>query len=79
MLVRRCGEIHAIADRCSHRGCSLADGTLRDDVITCRCHGSTFSIEDGSVRSGPATAPQPSLEVRVRDGNIEVRRQSESD
>jgi nitrite reductase/ring-hydroxylating ferredoxin subunit/uncharacterized membrane protein len=78
-IVRDRGEIHAIADRCSHRGCSLAEGTVRDGTITCACHGSTFALEDGAVVTGPATAPQPSLEVRVRDGAVEVRRRSAGD
>ena len=78
LLVRHRGEIHAIADRCSHRGCSLAEGTLREGTITCKCHGSTFTL-DGRVVTGPATAPQPALETRVREGAIEVRRRSEND
>jgi nitrite reductase/ring-hydroxylating ferredoxin subunit len=78
LLVRHHGEIYAIADRCSHRGCSLAEGTLREGTITCKCHGSTFTL-DGRVVTGPATAPQPALETRVRDGAIEVRRRSEAD
>jgi len=78
MLVRHRGEIHALADRCSHRGCSLSEGTLREGTITCNCHGSTFTL-DGRVVTGPATAPQPSLEVRVREGKIEVRRRSQND
>jgi nitrite reductase/ring-hydroxylating ferredoxin subunit/uncharacterized membrane protein len=78
MLISQAGQIHALADRCSHRGCSLAEGTLGDGTITCRCHGSTFAL-DGSVVRGPATAPQPTLEVRVREGKIEVRRRPESD
>jgi nitrite reductase/ring-hydroxylating ferredoxin subunit/uncharacterized membrane protein len=79
MIARHHGEIHALADRCSHRGCSLAEGTFGDGTITCRCHGSTFSLGDGSVVTGPATAPQPSLEVRVRAGKVEVRRRVEED
>jgi len=78
MLVRHDGQIHAIADRCSHRGCSLAEGTVRAGTVTCKCHGSTFTL-DGAVVTGPATSPQPSLEVRVRDGKVEVRRPSEQD
>jgi len=78
LLVRHHGEIHAIADRCSHRGCSLAEGTLREGTITCRCHGSTFTL-DGRIVTGPATSPQPALETRVHEGTIEVRRRSETD
>ena len=78
LVVRHHGEIYAIADRCSHRGCSLAAGTLRDGTITCSCHGSTFTL-DGRVVTGPATASQPALATRVREGTIEVRRRSASD
>jgi len=78
MLVRHRDQIYALADRCSHRGCSLAEGMLREGTITCKCHGSTFTL-DGRVVNGPATSPQPSLEVRVREGKIEVRRRSEKD
>jgi nitrite reductase/ring-hydroxylating ferredoxin subunit/uncharacterized membrane protein len=73
MLVRYRGRIHAIADRCSHRGCSLSEGEVGSDSVTCACHGSRFGL-DGSLLRGPATTPQPALEVRVREGGVEVRR-----
>jgi nitrite reductase/ring-hydroxylating ferredoxin subunit/uncharacterized membrane protein len=72
VLVREGRKIYALADRCSHRGCPLHEGELEESVIVCRCHGSTFAL-DGSVVRGPATAPQPALEARVRTGKIEVR------
>jgi len=74
VLVRHGGKIHALADRCNHRGCSLAEGKVARGEITCACHGSTFRLADGSLVRGPATAPQPALEVRVREGKVEVRR-----
>jgi nitrite reductase/ring-hydroxylating ferredoxin subunit/uncharacterized membrane protein len=67
------GELYALHDRCSHRGCGLHTGKLDDTSVVCACHGSTFRLADGSVTKGPATAPQPAFEVRVRDGKIEVR------
>jgi nitrite reductase/ring-hydroxylating ferredoxin subunit/uncharacterized membrane protein len=73
LLVRVDGTIHALADRCSHRGCALHEGELRDETIVCPCHGSTFQL-DGAIVRGPATAPQPVFETRLRDGSIEVRR-----
>jgi len=72
VLVRRGAHIYALDDRCSHRGCSLHEGTLTDDVLTCPCHGSTFGL-DGSLLKGPATSPQPAFEARARDGTIEIR------
>jgi nitrite reductase/ring-hydroxylating ferredoxin subunit/uncharacterized membrane protein len=72
LLVRKGRKIHALADRCSHRGCSLHEGELEEDQVICPCHGSTFRL-DGSIVRGPATAPQPALEARVRTGKVEVR------
>jgi nitrite reductase/ring-hydroxylating ferredoxin subunit/uncharacterized membrane protein len=72
VLVRKGRKVYALADRCSHRGCPLHEGKLEEDVIVCSCHGSTFAL-DGSIVRGPATAPQPALEARVRTGKIEVR------
>jgi nitrite reductase/ring-hydroxylating ferredoxin subunit len=74
MFYRHDGTIDAIADRCSHRGCSLHQGTVNDDEsVTCPCHGRTFRLSDGAILRGPASAPQPSFETRVRDGKVEVR------
>ena len=74
MLLRDGGEVFALHDRCSHRGCSLSEGEIDGDVIVCSCHGSRFDRRDGSVQQGPATAPQPAFETRVRDDRIEIRR-----
>lgn len=74
MLVRDGARIHAIHDRCSHRGCSLAEGEVEGGVVTCACHGSRFRLIDGEVERGPATTPQPAFETRERDGRVEVRR-----
>jgi len=74
LLLREGESIFAIHDRCSHRGCSLADGKLDGDAIECACHGSRFDRRDGGVLRGPATAPQPAFQTRVQDGRVEVRR-----
>jgi nitrite reductase/ring-hydroxylating ferredoxin subunit len=73
LLVRRDGNIHAIAEVCSHLGGPLAEGILEDDEIQCPWHGSRFSVKDGHVVDGPATHKQPLYETRVRNGQIEVR------
>jgi nitrite reductase/ring-hydroxylating ferredoxin subunit len=74
LLLREGGSLYALHDRCSHRGCSLADGELDGLEVVCACHGSRFDLRDGSVKQGPATAPQPAFEARERDGRIEIRR-----
>lgn len=39
----------------THQGCDVRE--VREDGIFCACHGSLFSISDGSPTVGPATAP----------------------
>lgn len=72
-LYREDGRLYALSNRCSHRGCALHTGRVRDGNVNCPCHGSSFRLEDGSVVRGPATSPQPAFDVRVMDGRIEVR------
>jgi nitrite reductase/ring-hydroxylating ferredoxin subunit/uncharacterized membrane protein len=72
-LLRHGADVHAMHDRCSHRGCSLSDGEIDGHVITCPCHGSRFDVRDGSVVRGPATAEQPVFDARAADSHIEVR------
>jgi nitrite reductase/ring-hydroxylating ferredoxin subunit len=74
LLLRRGEEILAIHDRCSHRGCSLANGEVEGDHVTCACHGSRFDLRNGALLRGPATAPQPAFEVRRSGDRLELRR-----
>lgn len=74
LLTRSQGHIYALADTCSHFGCSLAEGSLEQDMVVCPCHGSGFRLRDGAVLQGPATVQQPVFTTRVQAGRIEVRR-----
>ncbi len=67
------GRISAIEDACSHASGPLSLGTVCEGIVTCPWHDSKFSLRDGAVIQGPATFPQPVLEVRVVGGWIEVR------
>ncbi len=74
LLVRRGDRLFAMAETCSHFSGPLSEGKLVGDSIVCPYHNSRFALEDGRVLDGPAVHPQPCLEVRVRKGQIEVRR-----
>jgi nitrite reductase/ring-hydroxylating ferredoxin subunit/uncharacterized membrane protein len=74
LVTRRRGAVIAMAGRCTHRGGPLPDGHVEDGCIVCPWHESAFSLDDGTVRSGPATRPQPVFDARLRDGRLEVRR-----
>lgn len=73
MLVHHEGEILALHDVCGHAGCALSQGHVADGAIVCPCHGSTYRLRDGAVIHGPSPYPQPSYDVRVERGHIEVR------
>jgi nitrite reductase/ring-hydroxylating ferredoxin subunit len=72
VAIRTGGQVHVLADRCSHMSGPLSDGELADGCLSCPWHGSAFRIADGSVARGPATAPQPAFEVREVGGAIQV-------
>lgn len=74
LLVRRGQRIYAIAETCAHLGGPLSQGKLEDAAVRCPWHGSRFSLEDGRVLEGPSVHAQPVLDVRIRDGQIEVRK-----
>jgi nitrite reductase/ring-hydroxylating ferredoxin subunit/uncharacterized membrane protein len=74
LLVRRGTRIFALAETCSHFSGPLSEGNLVGDSIECPWHHSRFALEDGRVLDGPAVHPQPCLEARVRNGQIEVRK-----
>jgi nitrite reductase/ring-hydroxylating ferredoxin subunit len=42
------GDFKAFSAVCTHQGCIVA--TVRDNTITCTCHGSQYSATDGSVK-----------------------------
>ena len=79
LLIRHGDGLHALHDRCSHRGCPLSDGEIGGDVVVCGCHGSRFRLADGSVERGPATAPQPVFEARENGGRVEIRLRQPTD
>jgi Rieske Fe-S protein len=63
------GEFKAFSAICTHAGCTV--GTVTD-TINCPCHGSTFSIEDGSPTGGPAPSPLPEVVISVDGGQISL-------
>lgn len=73
VLVKRGETIHALRDTCTHLGGPLSEGKLEGDSIRCPWHGSRFCLTDGRVAEGPAVFPERLFDVRVREGQIEVR------
>ncbi|MEH1168790.1 Rieske (2Fe-2S) protein [Micromonospora sp. CPCC 205539] len=64
------GQFKGFSPICTHQNCpvSKVDG----GTINCTCHGSKFSIEDGSVKAGPATKPLPAKDIKVTGDQISL-------
>jgi nitrite reductase/ring-hydroxylating ferredoxin subunit/uncharacterized membrane protein len=73
MIVRQGQSFSALLARCAHQGGPLHEGTIERGCVTCPWHSSRFRLSDGVAMSGPTAHPQPTLEVRVREGIVEVR------
>jgi Rieske Fe-S protein len=62
------GEFKGFSAVYTHMQClvdQVASGT-----IDCPCHGSQFSVKNGSVVTGPATSPLPAQSITVAGGQI---------
>jgi Rieske Fe-S protein len=64
------GDFKAFTTTCTHANCTV--GSIKDGTIICPCHGSHYSIKDGSVTSGPAPKALTEIAVKV-DGDEVVK------
>lgn len=62
------GEFKAFNSTCTHQGCPVQ--SVSDGTINCDCHGSKFSITDGSPESGPASSPLEEVSISVEGDSI---------
>jgi nitrite reductase/ring-hydroxylating ferredoxin subunit len=67
------GQFFATSDVCSHDEASLSDGELFGHVVECPLHGARFDVRTGKPLSLPAVYPVKSFEVRVVDGQLQVK------
>lgn len=72
LVARAGGRFSALGILCTHSGCRLAGGKIRDGQIRCPCHGSAFDPVTGKVLRGPAERPLPVYPVKVENGQIWV-------
>jgi nitrite reductase/ring-hydroxylating ferredoxin subunit/uncharacterized membrane protein len=73
LMVRLNGHLYGIVNTCSHAGGPLAKGELQGEIVQCPWHGSRFSVVTGECHGGPATFPQPSLDVEEEEGVVRVK------
>jgi Rieske Fe-S protein len=62
------GLFRAFSAICTHQGCIVS--SVSNGTINCPCHGSKYSIKDGSVVRGPATMPLAAIAIKVEGTSI---------
>ena len=62
------GSFRAFSAICTHQGCIVS--TVSGGTINCPCHGSKYSIKDGSVVNGPAPSPLAAIAIKVEGTSI---------
>ena len=60
----------AFDDHCTHRGGSLAGGSMICGTVQCPWHGSQFDVRDGTVKAGPAKAVIQVYQVSETGGKV---------
>ena len=62
------GTFKAFTAVCTHEGCIV--NSVSGGTINCPCHGSKFSIVNGSVVNGPAPSPLAPVGIEVQGTSI---------
>src|SRR5690242_10527805 len=64
----RAGSFQAFTAVCTHQGCTVS--SVSGGTINCPCHGSRFSVTNGSVVNGPAASPLAPVSIKVQGTSI---------
>jgi len=64
------GTFKAFSAICTHQGCTV--GRVTGGEIVCPCHGSHYSITDGSPVAGPAASPLAVRKMVIEGSTITV-------
>ncbi|GIH18279.1 Rieske (2Fe-2S) protein [Rugosimonospora africana] len=64
------GTFKAFSATCTHQGCQV--NRVQNGTIDCPCHGSQYSITDGSVKTGPAPRPLAGKTVTVNGDTLTI-------
>ena len=72
VLARTADGYVAFDDRCTHRGGSLAGGTMMCGRVQCPWHGSQFDVASGAVKAGPAKEAIKTFRVERTGDRLEV-------
>lgn len=62
------GTFKGFSSTCTHLGCTV--DRVSGGLIMCPCHGSAYSVVDGSVKDGPAPKPLPAEHITIKGTQV---------
>ncbi|MFC3550508.1 nitrite reductase small subunit NirD [Lysobacter cavernae] len=63
------GNVHALLDRCPHKGGPLSQGIVAGESVTCPLHGWNIALANGEA-CAPDVGCARTYPVRVDDGEV---------
>jgi menaquinol-cytochrome c reductase iron-sulfur subunit len=64
-------QLLAFSAHCTHLGCPVR-WEDKAQLFMCPCHGGVY-YKDGTVAAGPPPKPLTKIEVRINQGNVEIK------
>jgi len=62
-------QVHALLDRCPHKGGPLSQGLVMDDAVACPLHNWVIQFSDGRARA-PDEGGTPVFACKVEQGQV---------
>lgn len=72
LLIKKDGQVYALSNKCSHMGCPLDGGSLREYILQCPCHDWSYDIRTG-VFSDAAEIALTRYEWRLKEGELFIK------
>jgi uncharacterized membrane protein/nitrite reductase/ring-hydroxylating ferredoxin subunit len=73
VVARTDNRFVAFDDHCTHRGGSLAGGSMACGIVQCPWHGSQFDVNTGEIKAGPAKHPIVTYPILEENGKMYIR------
>jgi nitrite reductase/ring-hydroxylating ferredoxin subunit len=72
------GQIYAMGDSCTHRHCSLSEGTIEGNIVICPCHQGRFDLTTGKVIAPPPKGDEPAYGVKLQGSDVMLKEKRNS-
>jgi len=72
------GQFYTTNDTCSHGDASLTEGFVEGEQVECPWHSGRFCLKTGSALTFPAVEPIKVYSTLVRDGDVYIHIEGES-